>query len=163
MTQGEKEPPEESAVTGLNGILVRDLRMEDLGPVARIDARVSGHSRRAYYQRKLDEAVRESGVKISLAAEIDGILVGFLLGRLYYGEFGLPEPVAIVDSIGVDPDFRGRRVGTALVTQLETNMRGMGIETIQTQVEWSHLELLGFMQARGFSPTPALVLQKKLR
>jgi hypothetical protein len=35
------------------------------------------------------------------------------LGRLYYGEFGLPEPVAIVDSIGVHPELKGRHVGRA--------------------------------------------------
>ena len=162
MAHGKDEPARESAITGLDGILVRDLRLEDLAPLVRIDARTAGRSRRAYYERKLEEAVRESGIKISLAAEIEGILVGFLLGRLYYGEFGLPEPVAIIDSIGVDPDYQKRKVGAALMSQLETNMKGMGIEILQTQVGWDQFGLLAFMQAQGFDPTCVLVLQKKI-
>jgi len=162
MEAEDREPMHDSPVTGLEGIVVRELREDDLERIVRIDAVVSGRTRHAYFRRKLEEAVRESGIRISLAAEIDGLPVGFVLGRLYYGEFGLPEPVAIVDSIGVNPEFKGRRVGAALMAQLETNLKGMGIETIQTQVEWNHLDLLGFLHAQGFKPTPALVLQKRL-
>jgi len=38
---------------------------------------------------------------VSLAAEIEGLLVGFLLARVYYGEFGTLEPAAVMDTIGV--------------------------------------------------------------
>lgn len=152
----------EPGTTGLEGIDVRDLRSEDLDAVVRIDAHVSGRTRREYYQRKLAEATRESGIRISLAAETEGTFAGFLLGRLYYGEFGLPEPVAIVDSIGVDPKLRGRHVGRALLAQLETNLKAIGIETIQTQVDWNHFELLGFLRTLAFQPTPVLTLQKRL-
>lgn len=148
--------------TGLEAITVRELRAEDLEAIVRIDAGTTGRRRPEYYQRKLAEAMRESGIKISLAAETDGMFAGFLLGRLYYGEFGLPEPVAIVDSIGVHPELKGRHVGRALFEQLETNLRAIGIETIQTQVEWNHFELLGFLSTIDFRPAPILSLQKKL-
>lgn len=152
----------EPGVTGLEAVLVRELALKDLEGVVRIDARRSGRSRHEYYLRKLQEAVNESGVRISLAAEIDGALVGFMLGRLYYGEFGVPEPTAIIDSIGVDPDYRGQHVGAALLSQLETNLRGFGIETVRTAVDWDRLELLGFLGSHGFQPAPVLTLQKKL-
>ena len=152
----------EPGSTGFDKIMVRDLTTADTDSVVRIDARLSGRSRREYYVRKIADALKESGVRISLAAEIEGCLGGFLLGRLYYGEFGVPEPVAIIDSLGVDPDFAGRHVGAALLAQLETNMRGMGIESIQTQVEWDHFGLLGFLAAEGFRPAPTLTLQKRL-
>ena len=149
-------------VTGLEGIAIRDLRPGDLEAVVRIDAGIEGRSRREYYQRKIDEATRESGIRISLAAEIDGMFAGFLIGRLYYGEFGQPETVAIVDSIGVHPDLKGRKVGRALFCQLETNLKAIGIETIQTQVEWKRFDLLGFLKSIDFHPIPTLALQKKL-
>jgi len=162
MGRDKEELFREPGTTGLEGVEVRELRSGDLDAIVRIDARISGRTRREYYQRKLDEATRESGIKISLAAETDGAFAGFLLGRLYYGEFGLPEPTAIVDSIGVDPDLRGRNVGRALFAQLETNLRGIGIESIQTQVEWNHFELLGFLHSIEFRPTPIVSLQKRL-
>ena len=152
----------EPGTTGLEAITVRELRAGDLEAIVRIDAGTVGRRRPEYYQRKLAEAMRESGIKISLAAETEGMFAGFLLGRLHYGEFGLPEPIAIVDSIGVHPELKGRHVGRALFEQLETNLRAIGIETIQTQVEWNHFELLGFLKTLDFRPVPTLSLQKKL-
>jgi ribosomal protein S18 acetylase RimI-like enzyme len=153
----------EPGTTGLEGVIVRDLEPGDLDAVARIDGRITGRSRREYFQKKLDEATREAGIRISLAALLDdGTFAGFMIGRLYYGEFGIPEPTAIVDSIGVDPSLRGRRVGSALLAQLEANLRGMGIETIRTEVDWNHLDLIGFLGSHGFSPAPVLCLERKL-
>ncbi len=152
----------EPGTTGLEAITVRELNSDDLEAIVRIDAGTAGRRRPEYYQRKLAEATRESGIRISLAAETEGLVAGFLLGRLYYGEFGLPEPVAIVDSIGVHPEMKGKHIGRALFEQLETNLRAIGIETIQTQVEWNHFELLGFLKTLDFQPVPTLSLQKKL-
>ena len=143
-------------------ILVRDLGPADLDRVVRIDAHAVGRSRREYYTKKLCEVLTDSGIRISLAAECEGELTGFLLGRLYYGEFGLPEPTAIIDSIGVDPAWRGKHVGWALLSQLETNLRGLGIESIQTQVAWNDFGLAKFLAADGFEPAPVLCLQKRL-
>jgi len=152
----------EPGSTSLDHVVVRDLNLADLDRIVRIDALEVGRSRREYYVKKLGEAVTESGIRISLAAEVDGELAGFILGRLYYGEFGLPEPAAIIDSIGVDPLYRGRQIGRALLAQLETNLRGLGIESIQTQVAWNHFGLLRFLAADGFEPAPVLCLQKRL-
>lgn len=153
----------EPGTTGLEGVTVRELEARDLDSVVRIDARITGRSRREYFERKLAEATKEASIRISLAAELgDGTFAGFMIGRLYYGEFGLPEPAAIVDSIGVDPGLRGRHVGRALLAQLETNLRGMGIEKIRTEVDWNHLELVGFLGSHGFAPAPVLCLEKKL-
>ncbi len=141
---------------------VRNLAPSDLDAVVRIDARLSGRTRREYYARKIAEATRESGLCISLAAETADGFAGFVIGRLYYGEFGMPEPVAIIDSIGVDPAQARRHVGAALLAQLERNLQAIGISAIQTQVEWDQFALLGFFAARGFRPAPVLALQKTI-
>jgi len=152
----------EPGTTGLDHVTVRRLESRDLEAVLKIDAQHSKRSRRGYYERKFAEATRESGVTISLAAELDGRLAGFLIGRLYYGEFGMPEPVAIVDSIGVDAEQAHRHVGSALFAQLETNLRGLRVTTVRTEVEWSDFGLLGFLKSRGFAPVPVLTLEKRL-
>ncbi len=143
-------------------VTVRTLRPEDLDRVVRIDALVSGGSRGEFYQRKLDEALRESWVVISQGAEIDGTLVGFVLGRLYCGEFGVPEQVAIIDSIGVDPAFGGRRVASAMVTQLARNLQSLRIEIIRTEVDWESQDLLRFFASQGFKPSQLLSLELRL-
>lgn len=154
---------QEPGVTGLEHVQVRQLEARDLDAVVRIDGRHSGRPRREYYQRKIAECLRESGVRISLAAETSGCFAGFVLGRVYFGEFGLADTVAIVDSIGVDPDFAGKKVGAALLAQLESNMRALKVERIQTQVEWDSFALLGFLKNMEFNPAPVLTLEKRLK
>jgi ribosomal protein S18 acetylase RimI-like enzyme len=162
MQAGNAGRSRDPGVTWTESIVVRALARRDLDAVVRIDSRHAGRTRREYYERKIAEATRESGICVSLVGECDGCVAGFLLARLYYGEFGLPEPTAIVDSIGVDPGYHGRHVGAALMRQLKTNLRAIGIESVQTQVEWSHAALLGFLAAEGFRPIPTLTLEKRL-
>ena len=89
-------------------LTVRCLREADLARLVRMDERITGRNRRAWYERKLKKALEESDVRVSLGAESGGILVGAVLGSLHYGEFGQPEPVAVLDTILVDEGFRGR-------------------------------------------------------
>lgn len=141
----------------LHDILVRELRPEDLKTVVKIDELRFGRSRGEYYQRKFEEA-REATPRISLAAEVDGSVVGFMLGRLYYGEFGMPEPTAVLDSLGVHPSFAGRHVGRALMSQLIQNMSALGVDTIRTEVDWDAHDLVAFLAKQGFEPAPRLCL-----
>lgn len=142
---------------------VRNLKAEDLDWVVRIDSQHSGKQRKEFYKVKLAEVAKDTGVRISLAAYVKGEPAGFLMGRLYYGEFGQPEPVAILDSMGVSTVFTGQKVGAALMRQLEMNLSGLGIERLQTQVEWDQIELLKFFQRAGFKPAARLCLEKPVR
>ncbi len=142
---------------------VRNLKAEDLDWVVRIDSQHSGKQRKEFYKVKLAEVAKDTGVRISLAAYVKGEPAGFLMGRLYYGEFGQPEPVAILDSMGVSTAFTGQKVGAALMRQLEMNLSGLGIERLQTQVEWDQVELLKFFQRAGFKPAARLCLEKPVK
>lgn len=142
---------------------VRNLKAEDLEWVVRIDSQHSGKQRKEFYKVKLAEVAKDTGVRISLAAWVKGEPAGFLMGRLYYGEFGQPEPVAILDSMGVSTAFTGQKVGAALMRQLEMNLSGLGIERLQTQVEWDQIDLLKFFQQAGFKPAARLCLEKPVR
>jgi GNAT superfamily N-acetyltransferase len=67
-----------------------------------------------------------------------------------YGEFGVMEPAAVLDVIGVAPVFRGRHVASALIDQLRTNLLGLGIGRLQTEVPWDNPDLLAFFQRERF-------------
>ena len=64
--------------------------------------------------------------------------------------------------LGVHPDYRGRRVASALVDQLRTNLLGLGIPTLQTEVRWTNPELITFFQHEGFRLAPRLCLDLDL-
>jgi ribosomal protein S18 acetylase RimI-like enzyme len=142
-----------------DAVAVRRLEARDLDAMVRIDREWTGRGRREYYQLKLAEAERDSGVRVSLAAELDGQLAGFLLARVYYGEFGRPEPVALLDTIAVSRAFAGRHVGAALIRQLRMNLDALGVDKLQTEVDWNQFSLLEFFARQGFRPAPRLCLE----
>lgn len=145
-----------------DAVPVRDLREDDLAAIVKIDRASTGRSRHEYYAAKVRTALHEPGVRTSLVAEQDGHAVGFLLARVYYGEFGHAEPVAVIDSVGVDPAFRRRHVGQALLRQLQLNLGALRVERIETQVDWDEFDLLSFLARNGFRPAARLCLEKPL-
>jgi ribosomal protein S18 acetylase RimI-like enzyme len=140
-------------------IVVRGLRPEDLPAVVRLDAKSVGRRREEYFRIKLQQNLAETGVKVSLGAELDGCFCGYLLARVYYGEFGIPEPTAVLDSIGVHPDFQGKGVGQALLEQLRVNLNGLRVSRLTTEVGWDDIKLLGFFHHEGFRPAARLCLE----
>jgi GNAT superfamily N-acetyltransferase len=141
---------------------VRGLALRDVDRVIAIDALNSGRRRDEFFRLKSRQALADTGIVVSLVAELDGHVVGFLLARLYYGEFGTIERVAVMDALGVHPDFTGRGVAAALVDQLRTNLLGLGIRTLQTEVSWDNPSLVTFLQHEGFTLAPRLCLDLDL-
>ncbi len=131
-------------------VVVRGLRPEDLEAVIALDAKNTGRRREEFFKHKLQQNLAESGIKVSLAAELDGCFCGFLLARVYYGEFGSPEPVAVLDTLDVNPDFRRQGVGTSLMRQLCKNLMGLGVSRLQTEVSWDDPALLAFFHQQRF-------------
>lgn len=143
-------------------IVVRRLRPEDLEAVITLDARITKRRRSEYFKLKLKQSLAESGIVISLAAELDGLFAGFLLARVYYGEFGIMEPVAVLDTLGVHPDFQRHGVGAALLDQVRTDLSGLGVPRLQTEVSWDDPGLLVFFHHQGFRPASRFCLDLAL-
>ncbi|MGA8988837.1 MAG: GNAT family N-acetyltransferase [Rhodoplanes sp.] len=137
-------------------IPVRSMREADLKALVAIDRRITGRDRSAYFERKLAEAMHESDVRVSLVAEIDGRAVGFIMARVDLGEFGRIEPAAVMDTIGVDPDFAGRGVGRALLSQLLANLTTLRVDKVLTEVDWGDRELMAYLDRCGFKPSARL-------
>lgn len=141
-------------------IPVRALDERDLPAIARVDRKITGRDRAAYLRRKASEVLRDSAVRVSLVADAGGALAGFLMARLDFGEFGRPEPTAVLDTVGVDPALAGRGVGRALLEQLLRNVAGLRAERVVTEVAWNDLPLLGFLGRTGFGHAQRLAFDK---
>ena len=152
----------ESTALPRDAIVVRNLTPADQAAVIAIDAHILRRRRDEFFRLKLRQSFADTGIAVSLGAEIDGALVGFLLARVYYGEFGTMEKVAVMDVLGVHPDFAGRGVAAGLIDQLRTNLLGLGIKVLQTEVGWDAAELVTFFQRQGFQLAPRLCLDLDL-
>ncbi len=141
---------------------IRSMTRDDLAAILRIDRHITGRDRAAYFKRKLAEALEESGIRVSLVAELDGDVAGFIMARVDLGEFGSLEPEAVIDTIGVDWRCAHKGVGSALVSQLLTNLRGLRVERVRTEVDWNRFGLLSFLDRMGFRPHRRLALRRRV-
>ena len=138
------------------------LEAHDIEGMARVDRRLTGRDRRGYLCRTLREALADSALRISLAARVDGGVAGYLMARVDYGDFGRVEPVAVIDTVGVDPMRARRGIGRALLAQLFLNLRALRVERVETVVAAARLELFAFFGAAGFRPSERLSFLKRL-
>ncbi len=138
--------------------IIRSLAAGDLGDICRIDRHITGHDRTAYLEQKVAEVLTDSGIRISLVAEVDHMIAGFMMARLDYGEFGRIDSTAVVDTVGVGPEYKGAGIGTDLLAQLLKNLEVLHVEEIRTEVDWENHELNRFLTHCGFAPTQRLAL-----
>ena len=143
-------------------IVIRTLEERDLVRLVKLDQVWSGRNRSVYLAQKLRRALEEADIRISLGAEQDGFLVGAILGSVSYGEFGQPEPFAVLDTILVDKSVARQGVASAMLEHLLRNLASLRIERIRTEVGWDDHDLVAFLGGRGFQPVPRLVLERRI-
>jgi predicted N-acetyltransferase YhbS len=145
----------------LENVRIRTLKEEDLEAIVKIDEKVLGENRRNYWERKL-ESMNNKSSQISLVAEVEGEVVGFILGDVSGWEFGVPETVGWMDTIGVEPAYQKKGVATALAHELIKNLKAIGVRTIYTLVSWDDWDLLQFFHSRGFTRGDMINLELKI-
>ncbi|MBW7925586.1 MAG: GNAT family N-acetyltransferase [Burkholderiaceae bacterium] len=137
---------------------IRPLAPSDLEEVVAIDAAVEGHSRRPYFERRLQSARREPGLHAQFAAIDASGLAGCILARVLEGEFGRSEPSLRLEAIGVRGDVQGQGIGRDLFAALSEWAKRHGIARLRTQARWNDLPMLRWMSAMGFERAPEFVL-----
>lgn len=143
-------------------IYVRSLERRDLPSIVAMEERVTGVARPQYWEQRIElsEAIRPHWT--SLVAEFDNRFVGFLFGRAGELEFGLPGTIAWVETIGVDPAYRGRGIARELIEEFISSAEDHGIKTIFTLVSNGQTDMQNFFSRQGFAQGKMLHYQKEL-
>ncbi|MBI4463891.1 MAG: GNAT family N-acetyltransferase [Acidobacteria bacterium] len=149
-------------------LLVRPLRESDFPSIVAIDEQTSGRAKPEYWHRKLSYYLAENkssaeAEELSLArvAELDGEVVGFMIGDIRRWEFGQPS-CGWVTALGVHPDCQRLGIGRRLLAELLDYYRQKGLQEVSTIVEWADGDLLKFFHSMGFIRGPFVELQKTL-
>ncbi len=141
-------------------ITIRSLEPSDLDSVVAIDERLSGQTRKPYWRTRLDIAALRPPW-MALVAELDGRVVGFLFGWIGESEFGIAERTAWIDLIGVDPAYRGRGVGQALVARFVASGQELrAIGKVATLIDLAQADVREFFTSLGFRHGPMVHLEK---
>ena len=142
---------------------VRVMKEGDVDSIVNIDEKVTGTRRSDYYERKVASMLdRKGSIATSLVGDYDGRVVGFVMGNVYTGEFGIPQTTASLDTIGIDPDYAGQGVGTLLMEEFVRHVSTAGVTSIQTLVDWGDTSLMKFFNRSGFVPSKTLNLEKRI-
>jgi GNAT superfamily N-acetyltransferase len=144
-------------------ISVRAVEPSDLDAIIRIDEKLSGQTRKEYWQRRLDIAALRPPW-MSLVAEMDGRLVGFLFGWVGESEFGISRPTGWVDLIGVDPPYRGRGVGQSMVDRfVQSGSELRAVESIATLIDLGQADVREFFVRLGFHHGPMIQMERSVQ
>ena len=85
----------------------------------------------------------------ALVAELDGELIGFLLGVMLPG----PSATGYVHLVGIHPDHRRRQVGKELYAQFTERCRAAGMKRIKSLASAGHEGPVRFHESMGFAST----------
>lgn len=143
--------------------VMRVLKAADLDAIVAIDEKASKQNRREYYARKIATITDPSrGINSSLVAEVGGKVVGFIMGDVYFGEFGIPETSATIDSLGVDPGMQNKGLASELLDQFMMNMKVAGVNKVYTLVNWDDFALEKFFSRNKFAPSKRINLEYQM-
>lgn len=143
----------------MNDISIRLMEDDDFNAVIYIDKKVLGISRSAYYEQKF-ELLFKSGeyLPTSLVAETKkGMVVGFIMGELYIGEFGISNEGASIDTVGVDPGYQRVGIGNRLMDEFIDHLRQLGVKKINTLVDKNDRQMMAYFSTNDFKPSKAVI------
>ena len=145
-------------------IKIRLMKDDDFDAVVGIDEKVFKASRPEYYELKFEMLFSSKDyLPASLVAEKEGgTVVGFVMGRIYVGEYGIFQEEATLDTIGVDPSCQHKGIGEQLINEFIDHLREVGVQKINTLVDWNDTKLINFFSSNQFSPSKTINLERCL-
>ncbi len=145
-------------------INIRLMKADDFDAVVGIDGKVFTVSRPEYYELKFEKLFKSKDyLPTSLVAEqADGTVVGFVMGELYMGEYGIFQEEASLDTIGVDPRCQHQGIGERLIDEFMDHLKQIGVQKVNTLVDWNNSRLIQFFSANQFSPSKTINLERSL-
>ncbi len=142
-------------------IKIRALDYGDLDAIVEIDKLVLGKERPEYWNMKIELSENRSPMS-SIVAELDGKVVGFIMGDASGWEYGVPDTVGWIDTIGIHPDYQKKGIARFLFKEMAANLQKVGVDTIYTFVNWKEWDLLHFFDKMGFKKGDMVHIELKL-
>ena len=134
---------------------IREMTEDDLDAIRALDNNIVGKERAITYSDPI-EFYLGGEYAMSFVAELDGKIIGFVLGRLR------DPDTAWLQSVAIDPEYRRKGIGNKLVEALVARCRSKGAKTLHTVVSWRDWSLLSFLSSLEFSRGEMVDLRRTL-
>jgi GNAT superfamily N-acetyltransferase len=149
------------------GVKIRPLSLDNIKDIVRIEKRIEeklgiiNEERMEYLKEATRYNIERSDPMMSLGAELDENIVGFIIGEIRIWEFGIGEKTGWIRILGVDPDFQRRGIGRKLGEALLEHFERRGIKRVRTMAEWYTGDLISFFKSLGFNMLNMIPLEKE--
>lgn len=149
---------------GESEITVRLMKVDDFDAVVGLHEKLLSASPREYYAMKFEMLFTSRDyLPASLVAEdADGRVVGFVMGEVFIGEYGIYHDAATLVTLGVDPACQHRGVGRRLVDEFLAHVKSLEVKKIYTLVGLHDADLLRFFSANQFVPSQTISLERSV-
>jgi ribosomal protein S18 acetylase RimI-like enzyme len=132
----------------IDGVNIREMTERDLAALVKIDKRITGRDRASSWPQKVSSHFATYYPPLSFVAEVDGRVVGFIIGVIMGAEYSLPLS-GWINIIGVDPDYQGRGIGRLLTRAFFEGCHHRGIKA-RLMVRQSDERLKKMLLSLGF-------------
>jgi predicted N-acetyltransferase YhbS len=145
-------------------VSIRAMERADMAVVVELDAQAFGVMRSAYFERRLATLSENDADArmIFLVADYQGTVIGFVMGTLAFGEFGLTQVTAILDSIAVHPRYQRQGIGRQLIEAFIKWSAIQGAAAAYTLVNWDNWTLLKAFHSLGFVLASTIPLERRI-
>lgn len=128
-------------------VKIRPMEHEDIDSVLAIDRKITG-KRRAITYTELITGDLGGVLALSLVAEVNGEVKGFILARRAY--VGEPTEVGLIQILGVDPEYQRRGIASKMVNALLDTCRAKKLSAVRIMINQRDTQLVGLFQHLGF-------------
>jgi len=149
-------------------IVIRQMEIDDLPSVYHLGERLFTSEEFPILYRTWDQFevtdYFSSDSEYCLVAEVNGVIVGFVLATTIEKEGTAWKRYGYVAWMGVDDSFQRKRLGRRLYKKLEEELLDDGVRMVIADTEGGNADAISFFKAVGFSPRSEHVwLAKTLR
>lgn len=137
--------------------------MEDIPAIKEIEKKIIFSRDQDYIDVAVSQNIEEGPKEATLGAELDGKLVGFLIGRTAYWEYGSVSKTGWVVAVGVLPELQGTGIGKMLGDRVIKYFKKENARTLKALVDWDQADLITYFKALGFVKNTEMILQLDLQ
>lgn len=143
-------------------ISIRNAIASDLEAVISLDQWAPMSAKPAYWAGVFDHYLhRNKEDRFFLVAELNGTVVGFIIGEVRAWEFGSP-PCGWVFALAVSPDARQTGIGQQMFEEISRRLKKAGVTTVRTMVSREDKLTLSFFRGLGLCSGKYIELEKQI-
>lgn len=146
----------------MSEVRIRPLEEKDIPRAVEIESAILGSKRSATLRGSLTAYLAKGDRNACLAAEMDGTLLGFLIGEVRTWDFGEDQEVGWIKIVGIDPAHQGKGIGKALGEALLKYFQEREIRIVRTAVDWDAADMIAYFRSLGFERSGHIGLEKRL-